>query len=355
MSHQWHPPASTPLGSDGGAAALPWALSTFGPRPAITRDEHGRPVGVPGKFIGASSELELSSAMVLPLVDNNRLLGALTVGTHNGRGPWTAPAMAEAQLLTQVVANALSRRRSGTRSSRASRSVGDPRLALSEIAVLDRHGRIIGINASWGASVEDAQLAGIAALPSVTIARVVAEDRRRRAGQSEFLVSGLESVLRGAGDRLPASSFSAPLTDRIAGMRCRWCRSAAPRAGRSSARWTSRRGGDRRWRSVACTWSSPRWRGSPPWANLHLPRPSNQPAARRDHGQRPGRAPAAGDAAAGHPAVPPDRGGHRRGRGARLGCRRPHARNDTRVNSRRPASTSMRWPATSSGSSAATR
>ena len=56
VTHQWHAPALTPLGADGGAAALPWALSTLGPRPAITQVEHGRPVGVPGQFIGASSE-----------------------------------------------------------------------------------------------------------------------------------------------------------------------------------------------------------------------------------------------------------------------------------------------------------
>ena len=56
VTHQWHATALTPLAADGGAAALPWALSTFGPRPAITRVEHGRPVGVPGQFIGASTD-----------------------------------------------------------------------------------------------------------------------------------------------------------------------------------------------------------------------------------------------------------------------------------------------------------
>ncbi len=219
VTHQWQAPALTPLAADGGAAALPWALSTFGPRPSITRVEHGRPVGVPGQFVGASTELHLSSAIVLPLVDNTRLLGALTLGTHHGSGSWSAPAMAEAQLLTQVVANALSRRRSedALKSSESIRSAILGSLS-SEIAVLDRHGRIIGINGAWGASVDGGHGAGVA---SASLgADLLASWRRIGAtglAQSEFLVSGLESVLGGAGE-----SFAGEFLQRSGNGQDRW-------------------------------------------------------------------------------------------------------------------------------------
>ena len=67
--------------------------------------------------------------------------------------------------------------------------------------MLDRHGRIIGINRAWGASVESARTVGVASAPLggdllASWRRISADG----AAQSEFLVRGLESVLRGAGD-----------------------------------------------------------------------------------------------------------------------------------------------------------
>jgi two-component system sensor kinase FixL len=206
VSHQWEAPGSTPLAADGSAAALPWALSVCGARPAITRVVAGRPVGVPAELVDDWAGLALSSAMVLPLVDDNRLLGVLTIAAHERRGSWSSPALAEAQLLMQVIANALSRQRSedALKSSESIRSAILGSLS-SEIAVLDRHGRIIGINRAWGASVEGGAAAGVASAPLG--ADLLASWRSTSsdgASQSEFLAHGLELVLRGADGRFAA-------------------------------------------------------------------------------------------------------------------------------------------------------
>ena len=110
--------------------AEPTRVSRVSAEPAVTRPD--------------------GSDLTIPLEAGDRVLGGLTFGRVAAGRAWPEPLVQRLRLAAEVFANALARKRSED-ALRASELMKSAILASlsSQVAVLDREGRIIAVNESW--------------------------------------------------------------------------------------------------------------------------------------------------------------------------------------------------------------
>jgi signal transduction histidine kinase/integral membrane sensor domain MASE1 len=151
--HAWQLPDRQPPWWALTCSGLPWAvdrLSAGLPICFTSPDDLPAHASVERQLV---ADLGLTSALILPVMAGRRLHGALSVATRHVSRAWTTSDVAQLQLLAEVFASALARKRSEDR-LRSSETTKSAILASlsSQIAVFDRHGQIIAVNEAWRAA-----------------------------------------------------------------------------------------------------------------------------------------------------------------------------------------------------------
>lgn len=140
-----------------------WALTCPGLPWAVGQLSAGRPICItsPGDLPEEAAaerqlaaDLGLTSALVLPVLAGGRLHGALAIATRHVSRDWNTSDVAQMQLVAEVFASALARKKSEDRLRTGEITKSAILASLSsQIAVFDRHGQIIAINEAWRAAI----------------------------------------------------------------------------------------------------------------------------------------------------------------------------------------------------------
>ncbi len=149
VAHRWQGPAIPPLPDLTSSRDFPWALGRLlDGQPIICETIDAIP-SVAERDRATFTRLGLQSALVVPFVAGGRVHGALSMATMTPR-LWAAEVVAQVQLVGEVLANAMARKRSedDQRSSEAMKAAILSSLP-SLVAVLDRGGNIIAVNGGW--------------------------------------------------------------------------------------------------------------------------------------------------------------------------------------------------------------
>ncbi|MGH9253781.1 MAG: MASE1 domain-containing protein [Vicinamibacterales bacterium] len=141
----------------------------------------------------------LASAVVLPLMTDGVVAGALMCATTGSAAIWSDARVGQLRLLGDVVASALARRQADD-ALRASHAANSAILSSldSHVAVLDRAGRIIAVNASWarfGCNKAWPADAGDVGMSYLDVCRSAAA---RGVAGAEAALAGLSGVLGGS-------------------------------------------------------------------------------------------------------------------------------------------------------------
>lgn len=147
---QWTAPGIAELPPTYSCSLFPWAVARLLAGEDVVCDT---PDALPAD---ASNDrrsfvaLGLQSALVLPLIASNTVVGAVSLHMLSAERRWDESTVAHVRRLAAVLANALARQRSDD-ALRASESMKTAILASlsSLVAVLDRHGMVIAANERW--------------------------------------------------------------------------------------------------------------------------------------------------------------------------------------------------------------
>jgi signal transduction histidine kinase/integral membrane sensor domain MASE1 len=145
----WHGPSSSPPPTSLGRASFGWcAERILGRLPIVSSDVEELPTR--GDERERLRRLGIRSLLALPLVAGGEVIGALALVSTSSNRSWPEPLVANSRLLADVLAGALARMlaEDALRASETMKSAVLASLA-SQVAVLDREGRIISVNESW--------------------------------------------------------------------------------------------------------------------------------------------------------------------------------------------------------------
>jgi signal transduction histidine kinase len=178
----------------------PWVADGSGRLAALA-------VSQPGG-LGRDGEGSRRSALALPLVAGDRVVGGLEFVTAAGRG-WSEALVQRLRLVAEVFASALARQQIED-ALRASEVIKAAILASlsSNVAVLDREGRIVAVNENWSRFGRD----NGSAAPTVVGAGyldVCREAARQGVPHAREALAGIEAVLGGSRDAF-ALDFAYP-------------------------------------------------------------------------------------------------------------------------------------------------
>jgi signal transduction histidine kinase len=137
--------------------------------------------------------------LTIPLVAGDRVLGGLTFGRIDAGGSWSEPLVQRLRLVAAVFANALARKRSED-ALRASELMKSAILASlsSQVAVLDREGRIIAVNESWARLARDGMARETDVGLGVSYLDVCRGAARDGADHAAEALAGIQAVLDGS-------------------------------------------------------------------------------------------------------------------------------------------------------------
>jgi signal transduction histidine kinase len=149
---------------------------------------------------GAAHASPASADLIVPLVAGGRVLGGLIFDPIASPRAWREEVVPRLRLVAEVFANALASKEAGD-ALRASEVMNSAILAslISDVAVLDREGRIIAVNESWTRSAREN---GVPTHAGAVVGASYLEVWRRAslagAPQAGEALAGIEGVLEGS-------------------------------------------------------------------------------------------------------------------------------------------------------------
>jgi signal transduction histidine kinase len=137
--------------------------------------------------------------LTIPLVAGDRILGGATFRRADADGAWPEPLVQRLRLVAEVFANALARKRSES-ALRASELMKSAILASlsSQVAVLDREGRVIAVNESWTRLARDGMARDVEVGVGVCYLDVCRQAARQGADHAHEALAGIQGVLDGS-------------------------------------------------------------------------------------------------------------------------------------------------------------
>jgi len=142
------------------------------------------------------------SLVALPLMAGSKVVGAMAFGSVRSTVAWSDAAVGRLQLVAEVFANALTRKRKDD-ALRGTKLVHGAILSsiTAGVAVVSREGRVLLINNTWNRSTGDSGLPGQPAEIGAVFLQPYREAAARGQPAAREIVAGIEAVLAGASPR----------------------------------------------------------------------------------------------------------------------------------------------------------
>ena len=184
--HAWTAAGAAPVSHESAGPDLPWPALRVLHEPLVVLSPAGAAHGD-------------ESDLTIPLVAGDRVLGGLTFGRVGIDGAWPEALVQRLRLAAEVLASALARKRSEN-ALRASELMKSAILAslLSEVAVLDREGRIIAVNENWTRLARDGVAREVEVGVGASYLDVCRQATRQGADHAGDALAGIQEVLDGA-------------------------------------------------------------------------------------------------------------------------------------------------------------
>jgi signal transduction histidine kinase len=203
VSHTWRRPGLEPRPMFFARRDYPWAVHELGHmRPFLAARLDALPPEA-ARDVETLRRDHVRSILTLPLVSNGRVFGALALLTTARERDWPAELIQQLRLMAEVFAGVLSRRQivGALQSSEAMKSAILGSLS-SNVAVLDREGRIIAVNQGWtkfaldhNATFDESLSVGINYLD------VCRQAAGRGAAPAAAVLGGIQTILDGTRPR----------------------------------------------------------------------------------------------------------------------------------------------------------
>lgn len=199
--HAWQLPDHRPSWWALTCPGLPWAVDRLSAGLPICFTSSG---DLPAQAVAErrlTADLGLASALILPVMAGRRLHGVLSIATKHVSRDWKTSDVAQMQLVAEVFASALARKKSEDRLRTSEMTKSAILASLSnQIAVFDRHGQIIAVNEAWRAAIPVDFALDDAGDPKR--ATLLAPAGRRDLSEASFgpWLHGLDDVLEGRAD-----------------------------------------------------------------------------------------------------------------------------------------------------------
>jgi two-component system sensor kinase FixL len=156
LSHSWTAAGVKPISPTNASQGFPWAVQRLlRDEPFMfSRPDELRPPSA--RRNGAAHPLDADSDLLVPLMAGGRILGGLVFDPIAPSRAWREELLPRLGLVAEVFANALASKEAGD-ALRASELMNSAILAslTSNVAVLDRDGRIVAVNESWTRSAHE--------------------------------------------------------------------------------------------------------------------------------------------------------------------------------------------------------